>query len=144
MPCYGWRLDQAGSTNDKLRTPSEPLHVCIQDSIAIMHEMCGERIFEKLEIKKCSPGLVFAGGMDGILRALDANSGDVLWRYDTRRSYQSINGIEGIGGSIEADGPVIANGELFITSGYDKWAEIPGNVLLVFALPNQSIQQKSK
>jgi outer membrane protein assembly factor BamB len=41
--------------------------------------------------------------MDGILRALDANSGDVLWRYDTRRSYQSINGIEGIGGSIEAD-----------------------------------------
>ncbi|HAZ79704.1 MAG TPA: dehydrogenase [Porticoccaceae bacterium] len=91
-----------------------------------------------------SPGLVFAGGMDGILRALDANSGDVLWRYDTRRSYQSINGIEGIGGSIEADGPVIANGELFITSGYDKWAEIPGNVLLVFALPNQSIQQKSK
>jgi polyvinyl alcohol dehydrogenase (cytochrome) len=84
-----------------------------------------------------SPGLVFAGGMDGMLRAFDANNGGVLWSYDTRRSYTSVNGIEGKGGSIEADGPVIVNGELFVTSGYDKWAEVPGNVLLVFSLPEK-------
>jgi len=81
-----------------------------------------------------SLGLVFAGGMDGMLRAFDSSNGNILWGYDTRRAFTSVNGIEGKGGSIEADGPVIVNGELFVTSGYDKWAEIPGNVLLVFSL----------
>ena len=84
-----------------------------------------------------SPGLVFAGGMDGMLRAFDASNGGVLWSYDTRRTFTSVNGVEGKGGSIEADGPVIVNGELFITSGYDKWAEVPGNVLLVFSLADK-------
>jgi hypothetical protein len=39
-----------------------------------------------------------------------------------------------MGGSIESDGPVIMNGQVFITSGYEKWAEAPGNVLLVYSL----------
>jgi polyvinyl alcohol dehydrogenase (cytochrome) len=81
-----------------------------------------------------SPGLVFAGGLDGMLRAFDASNGDILWSYDTRRTFTTVNGYEGTGGAIEADGPVIVNGQLFVTSGYDKWAEIPGNVLLVFSL----------
>ncbi|MGB2041631.1 MAG: PQQ-binding-like beta-propeller repeat protein [Porticoccaceae bacterium] len=83
-----------------------------------------------------SPGLVFAGGMDGRLRAFDASSGDILWTYNTFTEFATVNGVKGQGGSIEADGPVIANGQLFVTSGYDKWAEMPGNVLLVFSLPN--------
>ncbi|MGB2566520.1 MAG: PQQ-binding-like beta-propeller repeat protein [Porticoccaceae bacterium] len=83
-----------------------------------------------------SPGLVFAGGMDGRLRAFDASSGDILWTYNTFTEFTTVNGVKGQGGSIEADGPVIANGQLFVTSGYDKWAEMPGNVLLVFSLPN--------
>ena len=83
-----------------------------------------------------SPGLVFAGGMDGRLRAFDASSGDTLWTYNTYREFTAVNGLKGQGGSIEADGPVIANGQLFVTSGYDKWAEMPGNMLLVFSLPN--------
>ena len=83
-----------------------------------------------------SPGLVFAGGMDGRLRAFDASSGDTLWTYNTYREFTAVNGLKGQGGSIEADGPVIANGRLFVTSGYDKWAEMPGNMLLVFSLPN--------
>jgi polyvinyl alcohol dehydrogenase (cytochrome) len=81
-----------------------------------------------------SPGLVFAGGMDGYLRAFDADNGDILWSFNTHREFVSVNGFHGQGGSIEADGPVIVNGMLFVTSGYDKWAEIPGNVLLKFAL----------
>jgi polyvinyl alcohol dehydrogenase (cytochrome) len=83
-----------------------------------------------------SPGLVFAGGMDGRLRAFDASSGDTLWTYNTFREFTAVNGLNGQGGSIEADGPVIANGQVFVTSGYDKWAEMPGNMLLVFSLPN--------
>lgn len=85
-----------------------------------------------------SPGLVFAGGMDGLLRAFDALTGEVLWSYNTWRDFQGINGIKGNGGAIEADGPVILNGQVLVTSGYDKWGEIPGNVLLKFALPKQA------
>lgn len=78
--------------------------------------------------------LVFAGGLDGILRALDTNNGDILWETNTRQSFGLRNGIEAKGGSIESDGPVIVNGQVFITSGYEKWAESPGNVLLVYSL----------
>ena len=84
-----------------------------------------------------SPGLVFAGGMDGMLRAVDASNGKVLWEQNTYQPYTTVNGVDGKGGSIEADGPVIANGQVYITSGYDKWTEMPGNVLLVFALPEK-------
>jgi len=78
--------------------------------------------------------LVFAGGLDGILRAFDVDNGSILWETNTRQSFGTRNGIEARGGSIESDGPVIMNGQIFITSGYEKWAEAPGNVLLVYSL----------
>ena len=78
--------------------------------------------------------LVFAGGLDGILRAFDADSGVALWETNTRKSFGQRNGIEATGGSIESDGPVIVGGHVYITSGYEKWAEAPGNVLLVYSL----------
>jgi polyvinyl alcohol dehydrogenase (cytochrome) len=77
---------------------------------------------------------VFAGGLDGILRAFDVDNGSILWETNTRQSFGTRNGIEAMGGSIESDGPVIMNGQVFITSGYEKWAEAPGNVLLVYSL----------
>ena len=81
-----------------------------------------------------TPQLVFGGGLDGILRAFDVDDGSVLWETNTRQSFGTRNGIEARGGSIEADGPVVVNGQVFITSGYEKWAEAPGNVLLVYSL----------
>lgn len=81
-----------------------------------------------------SPGLVFAGSLDGRLHAFDSDNGDILWQHDTRQAYETVNSIEANGGAIEADGPVIAQGHLLVTSGYDKWGELPGNVLLVFSL----------
>ncbi len=83
-----------------------------------------------------SPGLIFAGGLDGMFRAFSASSGEILWETNTRKPYPDANGIPAQGGSIEADGPVIADGRVYITSGYEKWAEAPGNVLLVFGLPD--------
>lgn len=79
-------------------------------------------------------GLVFGGGLDGILRAFDTDNGSILWETNTRQSFGMRNGIEARGGSIEADGPVIVDGHVYITSGYEKWGEAPGNVLLVYSL----------
>ena len=84
-----------------------------------------------------TPELVFAGGLDGILRAFDVDDGEILWETNTNQSFGLRNGIEARGGSIESDGPVIANGQVYITSGYEKWAEAPGNVLLVYSLQGE-------
>ena len=81
-----------------------------------------------------SPGLIYAGTLDGMFRIFDAVKGKVLWEFDTTPAIKASNGIEGFGGAIESDGPVIADGKVFVTSGYDKWGETPGNLLLVFSL----------
>lgn len=81
-----------------------------------------------------SPGLVFAGGLDGMLRAFNAETGAILWETNTVQEYGDVNGIRGFGGAIEADGPVIAGGSVFVTSGYEKWGEQPGNMLLVYSI----------
>ncbi|TRY33786.1 PQQ-binding-like beta-propeller repeat protein [Aliiglaciecola sp. M165] len=81
-----------------------------------------------------SPGLVYFGGLDGMFRILAADDGKLLWEFNTKQSIWTVNGVKGFGGSIEADGPVIADGKVFVTSGYDKWGEAPGNLLLVFSL----------
>jgi polyvinyl alcohol dehydrogenase (cytochrome) len=81
-----------------------------------------------------SPGLVYFGGLDGMFRITDEASGEVLWEFNTKQEIETSNGVKGYGGAIESDGPVIANGEVFVTSGYDKWGEAPGNLLLVFSI----------
>ncbi len=78
--------------------------------------------------------LVFAGSLDGLLRAFDADTGDILWETSTLQNFGTPNGVEAQGGAIEADGPVLVNGQVYVTSGYDKWNEAPGNVLLVYSL----------
>jgi polyvinyl alcohol dehydrogenase (cytochrome) len=80
-----------------------------------------------------SANLVYAGSLDGMFRIFSTAKGEILWEYDTKQAVNTINGVKGFGGSIESDGPVIANGKIYLTSGYDKWAEAPGNVLLVFS-----------
>jgi polyvinyl alcohol dehydrogenase (cytochrome) len=79
------------------------------------------------------PGLVFAGGLDGVLRAYSAADGAVLWSYDTKREFSAVNGVRAKGGSIDASGPVIARGLLLIKSGYLSPGGFGGNVLLAFS-----------
>ncbi|WP_420147003.1 PQQ-binding-like beta-propeller repeat protein [Spirosoma sp.] len=78
------------------------------------------------------PGLVFAGTLDGHLRAYSTADGRILWDYDTAKPYPTVNGIEGKGGSIDGPSPVVADGMLFVNSGYGMFGEMPGNVLLAF------------
>lgn len=78
------------------------------------------------------PGVVFTGGWDGIVRAVNMN-GEVIWSFNTRQRFDSVNGVIAIGGSIGAPGPTIANGMVYVASGYPGFqGGTPGNVILAF------------
>lgn len=80
------------------------------------------------------PGVFFAGGMDGILRAVSPVDGSSIWEFDTAQEFKTVNGVAAKGGSIGAGGPSIANGMVFVGSGYVGFQNgVPGNVLLAFA-----------
>jgi len=85
------------------------------------------------------PGVVFAGGLDGMLRAFSADTGAVLWEFNARQDFGTVNGIEAFGGSFDSDGPVIVGDRLLVTPGYDKWGLAPGNVLLSFKLKSTAV-----
>ncbi len=80
------------------------------------------------------PGVFFAGGMDGILRAVSPTDGSPIWEFNTAQEFKTVNGVAARGGSIGAGGPTIANGMVFVGSGYVGFQNgVPGNVLLAFA-----------
>jgi polyvinyl alcohol dehydrogenase (cytochrome) len=78
------------------------------------------------------PGVVFAGSLDGHLRAHSAADGTVLWEFDTAREYQTVNGVAARGGAIDGPGAVVVNGMVLVNSGYMRFGGLPGNVLLAF------------
>jgi polyvinyl alcohol dehydrogenase (cytochrome) len=77
-------------------------------------------------------GAVVAGGLDGMLRVFDAKSGEVLFKFDTAQTFESLNGVPANGGSIDAASIYAANGYLFVNSGYGMFGQMGGNVLLAF------------
>jgi polyvinyl alcohol dehydrogenase (cytochrome) len=79
------------------------------------------------------PGVVFVGGTDGVLFAVSAQDGSTLWSFDTARSFDTVNRVPARGGSIAAPGATVADGMVFIASGYSTTSGEPGNVLLAFA-----------
>ena len=77
--------------------------------------------------------LLFVGAVDGMLYALDRVTGEVLWRFETARSFTTLRGTPTAGGAIYGTvGPMFANGRLFVSSGYGQ-AERPGNALIALA-----------
>jgi polyvinyl alcohol dehydrogenase (cytochrome) len=80
------------------------------------------------------PGVVFSGGWDGVLHAFSTTDGKVVWNFDTMRAFDTVNGVAAKGGSMGGPGPVLADGMLFVGSGYVGVSNgMPGNVLLAFA-----------
>lgn len=77
-------------------------------------------------------GAVLQGSVDGILRVFDNATGEELWRYDTMRKFETVNGVPGKGGAIDSSPYVAANGMLYVMSGYARFGEAAGNVLLAF------------
>lgn len=83
------------------------------------------------------PGVIFAGTMDGHERAYASADGNVLWDFDTAaQTYRTINGVrEQTGGPIDVSSGTIADGMLFLISGYlGNAGGRADNVLLAFSV----------
>ncbi len=79
-------------------------------------------------------GLVYAGGMDGVLRVYRAEDGEQLYQLDTAQEFDTVNGESARGGSFGgAAGPVIQDGRVYLSSGYGIYNHMPGNLLLVLS-----------
>ena len=84
------------------------------------------------------PGVVFSAGLDGTLRAFSSFDGRPIWQYNTAKDFETVNGVTARGGSIGSAGATIANGMVYVTSGYTGFQNgRPGNVLLAFAPSTQ-------
>jgi len=100
-------------------------------------DICGDRAScspAQSQAVSAIPDAVFSGSIDGHIRAYAVSDGKVLWDFDTARAFPTVNGGAGHGGSLDGPGPVIADGMMFVPSGYGQWGGAPGNVLLAFSV----------
>lgn len=81
------------------------------------------------------PGVVFSGATNGIMRAYSADSGGIIWEYNSQQDYKAVNGVPTRGGGINGPGPTVVNGMVYMTSGYAALGGgTPGNALLAFGV----------
>ncbi|MGI9288769.1 MAG: PQQ-binding-like beta-propeller repeat protein, partial [Pseudomonadales bacterium] len=78
--------------------------------------------------------LVFAPALNGVIYAFSADSGKLIWQYDTAQEFKSVNDVDTKGGSIDLGGVYLAGGQLFVTSGYEVFGQQAGNAFMVFEL----------
>lgn len=77
-------------------------------------------------------GALIGAGIDGRLFIFDKENGDILFQYDTVRDFETVNGVAARGGAIDSHSIAAGSGMLFIGSGYGRFGQTPGNVLLAF------------
>lgn len=90
------------------------------------------------------PGVVFAGSYDGHFRAADTATGRIVWDVDTGSTpIKTLDGGEAYGGTMDGAGPTVANGMVFVHSGYagrsgafagKNMRAAEGNVLMAFSV----------
>ncbi len=77
-------------------------------------------------------GAVITAGLDGRLFVFNSDNGELLFEYDTATDFETVNGVEGYGGSIDSHSIAAGSGMVFVGSGYGSFGEVSGNVLLAF------------
>lgn len=80
------------------------------------------------------PGFVLSGSMDGHLRAYAESTGRIVADFDTGRSFPAVNAASAHGGSLDDGGPVIADGVIYVNSGYGELVGRGGNALLALSV----------
>ena len=78
--------------------------------------------------------IVFSGSQDGHLRAYNSSNGSIVWDFDTGREVSAVNTTSAHGGSLEAGGPVVVDGIVYVNSGYGQFLGRGGNVLLALSV----------
>ncbi len=71
------------------------------------------------------PGMLFAGSLDGHLRAFSTIGGKVVWDVDTAKPYPTRNGVPATGGAPGHGGVIVVDGMVYLNSG---------NALLAFSI----------
>ena len=41
-----------------------------------------------------------------------------MWQFDTNREFETVNGVKANGGAMDGPGAVVADGMLYVNSGY--------------------------
>ena len=77
-------------------------------------------------------GAVITAGLDGRLFVFNSDTGEQLFQFDTAKDFETVNGVEGYGGSIDSHSISAGSGMLFVGSGYGSFSQVAGNVLLAF------------
>ncbi len=76
---------------------------------------------------------VVTGTNGGMLRIFDNVTGAVLFEYQTNKAWpNTVNGVVGKGGALDSAPYAAGDGALFVESGYARFGEPPGNVLIAF------------
>ena len=78
--------------------------------------------------------VIFTGALDGRFSAHSSKDGIKLWEFDTLGSFNTVNAVPAVGGSIDSAGPVIVDDWVFVNSGYSQHGQMAGNVILAFSL----------
>jgi len=81
------------------------------------------------------PGAVFSGSTNGVMRAYSTENGSVLWQFSAMgEPIDTVNGVSGVGGSLNGAGPTVVGGMVFMNSGYAYGGDTPGNLLIAFGV----------
>jgi polyvinyl alcohol dehydrogenase (cytochrome) len=84
------------------------------------------------------PGIVFSASFGGHLRAYaidpKGRPGEIVWDFDARRDFDTVNQVPGKGGSFDGGGVAISHGMVITTCGYGFAGGVPGNVMLAFTV----------
>ena len=67
-----------------------------------------------------------------MLRAYSTKDGTILWEFNTKQFFETVNGVAAKGGGLGGPGVTVSGGMVFSNSGYAVINGTPGNVLLAF------------
>lgn len=81
-------------------------------------------------------GALVAGNIDGRIFIFDTDDGSILFQYDSAIEFSTANGVEALGGSIDSHSISAGSGLVLVGSGYDRFRQQGGNVLLAFRVPD--------
>jgi len=79
------------------------------------------------------PGIAFSASMGGRLRAYSTKTGEIVWDFDAKREFETVNKVAAKGGSFNGAGPAISRGMVIANCGYGFAGGQAGNVLLAFS-----------